>query len=472
MSLKEQSCSNDKASAKPQSRKPVTENLELAQQQTHPPSLIRRAKIDPQALSLRNMLQLQRVIGNRAVSNLLSGTKPRPTIQAKLTIGAAHDPYEQEADRVAAQVIAAPVSTPTVQRLSVEDELQTKPQPKQQVGAEERGETSRHVETIARTTPPQKVVQRGTGGGVKEGKGNGEQERPWLAEATTIADLHWVYTTDKREIKLNGGGDTITKIEEICAFAAEIYTACEEFMHKYALSEETKKDWFLVRKIWNAMDREMFILRKLSKKPSNIDEMGGVMSLFDYLVKEEENEYGGVEEMSEHVKIAGREGEFRHFNSQHEWEQSGQGRGAVKLRQGWKIHVSATPENAHAVSAIVLPILQGCGCEFKVVISSEKLTEMMTVKGQAGKYITIYPHDDAEALYIGYLVDNALQGQNLNGPHAGDNSEVMVGKSGLVFSRFGAYDGPFVSPTGLEDDNMEPDDRSKPYPSWKENIWK
>lgn len=49
-------------------------------------------------------------------------------IQAKLTIGQPNDPYEQEADRVAEQVMSmATPSTPDVQRQMEDDEIQTKP---------------------------------------------------------------------------------------------------------------------------------------------------------------------------------------------------------------------------------------------------------------------------------------------------------------------------------------------------------
>ena len=70
------------------------------------------------------ILALQRRYGNRAVQRLLANR----TLQAKLTVGAANDPYEQEADRVAAQVMSAPAPSPTVQRLDEEeDEVQAKP---------------------------------------------------------------------------------------------------------------------------------------------------------------------------------------------------------------------------------------------------------------------------------------------------------------------------------------------------------
>ncbi len=73
------------------------------------------------------LLALQRMAGNRAVSHL---------IQTKLTVGAANDPYEQEADRVAEQVVSGqwsmdrhpPTVARPVQRQAApeEEEVQTK----------------------------------------------------------------------------------------------------------------------------------------------------------------------------------------------------------------------------------------------------------------------------------------------------------------------------------------------------------
>lgn len=54
----------------------------------------------------------------------------RSPVQMKLTVGAPNDVYEQEADRVAEQVMGmAPSATPNVQRQTEEDEIQTKPAP-------------------------------------------------------------------------------------------------------------------------------------------------------------------------------------------------------------------------------------------------------------------------------------------------------------------------------------------------------
>ena len=86
---------------------------------------MQRAVVDPGGLRPADVLALQHVAGNRVVSRL---------IQAKLTIGPANDRYEQEADRVAEQVVggqesAANSKRPCVQRAAApeEEEVQTKP---------------------------------------------------------------------------------------------------------------------------------------------------------------------------------------------------------------------------------------------------------------------------------------------------------------------------------------------------------
>ncbi len=59
------------------------------------------------ATPVDHILNLQRTIGNQDVQRMLQ----TGTIQAKLTIGQPNDPYEQEADRVAEQVMRMPENT-------------------------------------------------------------------------------------------------------------------------------------------------------------------------------------------------------------------------------------------------------------------------------------------------------------------------------------------------------------------------
>ncbi len=98
-----------------------------AQAQSVDPVLLQRAITDPAHSAPADVLALQHTMGNRAVNEL---------IQAKLTLSPAGDQYEQEADRVAEQVMTMPNSHPqqasgaqaSVQRTpEEEDELQMKP---------------------------------------------------------------------------------------------------------------------------------------------------------------------------------------------------------------------------------------------------------------------------------------------------------------------------------------------------------
>ncbi len=74
------------------------------------------------------LLRLQRLVGNHAVQRMLTSPaelhqRTGLTVQTKMTVGAAGDAYEQEADAVAKQVMA---KRDVVQRAGEEEELQMK----------------------------------------------------------------------------------------------------------------------------------------------------------------------------------------------------------------------------------------------------------------------------------------------------------------------------------------------------------
>jgi len=79
---------------------------------------LQRAMADPVLAQPADILALQRIAGNRAVTGL---------IQAKLTVGGADDQYEQEADRVADQVMQRGVQAEPAAQRQEEEELQLKP---------------------------------------------------------------------------------------------------------------------------------------------------------------------------------------------------------------------------------------------------------------------------------------------------------------------------------------------------------
>jgi hypothetical protein len=77
--------------------------------------LLQRAEINPGSLSPAAVRLLQNTVGNRAVVHLLRQGVPqtslhRPPIQPKLNVGPAGDQSEQEADRVAEQVMRSPAA--------------------------------------------------------------------------------------------------------------------------------------------------------------------------------------------------------------------------------------------------------------------------------------------------------------------------------------------------------------------------
>src|SRR5262249_41324977 len=83
---------------------------------------------------LHPVLELQRVIGNRQVAHLIQTRRLTPAgrilaPQRKLKVGAPNDRYEQEADRVAQQVLNMPdaVATPAMQHADVQQTDQDQP---------------------------------------------------------------------------------------------------------------------------------------------------------------------------------------------------------------------------------------------------------------------------------------------------------------------------------------------------------
>ncbi len=68
-------------------------------------------------------------------------------------------------------------------------------------------------------------------------------------------------------------------------------------------------------------------------------------------------------------------------------------------RHGWKIHLSATPSNAGAVLEAALPVFVAHGTSFKFTADRDFLMLSLSKtwqRGAAGKFITAYPHDDAQ----------------------------------------------------------------------------
>ncbi len=90
---------------------------------THSAMRVQRAAAHPGSLARAEVVQLQRMIGNRAVGRLLGGGG-KLQVQPKLTLGPVGDQYEQEADRVARQVVGqlSTSASQPVQRQALDDD--------------------------------------------------------------------------------------------------------------------------------------------------------------------------------------------------------------------------------------------------------------------------------------------------------------------------------------------------------------
>ncbi len=123
--------------------------------------------------------------------------------------------------------------------------------------------------------------------------------------------------------------------------------------------------------------------------------------------------------------------------------------------QGWKLHVSATPDSAVPVLEAALDVLLARGARFKVVQTLGLLAAMnggVFGNSQIGKFVTVYPSDDAHAVRLAVDLDAATRGHR--GPRVPTDRVLRPGS--LVHYRYGAmvrrpesmHDG---EPTGFND---------------------
>ena len=90
---------------------------------------------------------------------------------------------------------------------------------------------------------------------------------------------------------------------------------------------------------------------------------------------------------------------------------------SVLPAQGWKLHVSATLSSALDVLTQALPVLVAARVPFKVAKTLETLASLnygVAGSSQIGKFITVYPRDDEQAVDLAVRLDQATAG--LTGP--------------------------------------------------------
>src|SRR5581483_6499847 len=143
--------------------------------------------------------------------------------------------------------------------------------------------------------------------------------------------------------------------------------------------------------------------------------------------------------------------------------------------QGWKLHVSATEASAPDVLAACLPVLVTEGVPFKFA-AGQPIVRLLNAthadRASGGKFITVYPADDAQAVRLAEACHRVTEG--LTGPVILSDRAYRPGS--LVHYRYGGFSAaPAVDPDGVvvhlitgPDGRPLPDERTASYraPSW------
>ena len=140
-------------------------------------------------------------------------------------------------------------------------------------------------------------------------------------------------------------------------------------------------------------------------------------------------------------------------------------------RQGWKIHISATPQNAERLLSSVARYCFEARIPFKHIAGPD---DLLTQNGKyadragSGKFVTIYPSSEEQFVSALHELDTFLSGED--GPHILSDRRW---NSGPVYFRYGAFVPPSKSTTYvstlIDPDGNEIEDLRRPTftpPSW------
>src|SRR5580658_5762241 len=118
-------------------------------------------------------------------------------------------------------------------------------------------------------------------------------------------------------------------------------------------------------------------------------------------------------------------------------------RAASLPEQGWKLHVSANLHAARTILWRVLETLREHPVHFKFTRSPNQILPLNRGEGSAtqiGKFITVYPQSDEQAVQLAVALDRATWG--LSGP--GIASDRKLRPRSLIHYRYGSFGGPFL----------------------------
>lgn len=112
---------------------------------------------------------------------------------------------------------------------------------------------------------------------------------------------------------------------------------------------------------------------------------------------------------------------------------------AADPEQGWKLHISATVLTAGRVFEAVAPFLRRRGVLFKAPASLDELSKLNSGLyygySQVGKFITVYPRTDAEAVRLAQGLHRLTRG--LSGPNI--PFDLQYRRDSPIHYRYGAF---------------------------------
>ena len=148
--------------------------------------------------------------------------------------------------------------------------------------------------------------------------------------------------------------------------------------------------------------------------------------------------------------------------------------------QGWKLHVSATSQNAAEVLRRAVGVLGPHRCAFKFAHSPDRVAELVgrnADRGSSGKFITVYPLDDEQFRTVAAELHDATEG--LVGPEILSDRRYRPGS--LVHYRYGAFtriavldnDGSYRYMITAPDGSLVEDRRGAAFtpPPWADAPW-
>lgn len=111
--------------------------------------------------------------------------------------------------------------------------------------------------------------------------------------------------------------------------------------------------------------------------------------------------------------------------------------GRPQVEFGWKLHLASIQSEAPALISKVAPVLSRSGVPFKVALTDEMLGELNEGTfgvTQVGKFATIYPRDDGEAVLLARELTDLTE--SFSGPRI--ITDRRLGQ--VVYTRFGQFD--------------------------------